>query len=371
MIRVEKIYIALLLSLAIVRADVVYSTNGRSIEGIIREQTPEHVILDLGAGSMTIRRSQILRVEMGSIDENAALFNGWRQRYFLNDRYLPEGQKSLADAFKKLKAARSASIKARRSIVDLSRSEDKLTQKIEALERSRLVASQALAGAEPVGDVAAYNALVARVNALQADISLSRMELHKSGERRSVLLETLAAYLETIAAFRNLYDERLQVYRQGPPDTGHAFFFEQIAKDLAAYEHEFKGTEVATVRRGSSSIVHALVNGKQSGTFIVDTGATLMTVTERFAAALGIKTAQLPRVTVAMADGREVDARSVTLRSVRLGDAQVEDVRAVVLPEQPADGIDGLLGMAFLRNFSVHLDGATGKLQLKRFAPDE
>jgi hypothetical protein len=34
-----------------------------------------------------------------------------------------------------------------------------------------------------------------------------------------------------------------------------------------------------------------------------------------------------------------------------------------------SDGIDGLLGMSFLRLFAVNLDGATGRLNLRRFAP--
>ncbi len=350
-------------------ADVIYARNGRSLEGVIRKETPEHVVLEIGAGTLTFRRSQILRIERASASDNGRLRDEWRRRYYLNDQYLPEGEKPLATAFKKLKSARSNAARARRGLAGVSREENKLVDRMEELERARLSASRELADAKPEENVAAYNALVGRVNTLQADITVSRGELLKLDERRTATLETFTRYLDTLSAFRKLYDKRLKVHQRRPSDDRRTFFFNEIGAELVSYEKEFKGSAVPVTRRGNSTIVRAVINGKRSGSFVVDTGASLMTLTEPFAAALGIKSAQLPKVTVVVADGRKVEARSVCLQSVRVGDACVEEVRAVVLPDRPAGDIDGLLGMAFLRYFTVHLDGATGKLQLKHFSP--
>ncbi len=369
MFRVLKTGLASALLVAACSADVIYSKNGRSIEGVIQEETPEHVVLGIGAGTMTLRRTQILRIERASGQKNAELRDGWRRRYYLNDQYLPAGEKPLAAAFRKLQSVRLAAVRARRGLAGLAREENRLLDKVEKLERKRLSASRNLAAAKPRDDVAAYNALVATVNAVQADLTVSRTELRKLDERRNSAFESFARYLEQLSTFQGLYDERLRLHEQRPLDETRAFLFTELGKQVAAYEKEFRGSSVHVTRRGNSSIVRAIVNGKRTGSFVVDTGASLMTVSESFAAALGVQSAKLPKVDVVMADGRKVEARSMSLQSVRVGDAHVDNVRAVVLPETPAAGIDGLLGMAFLRHFSVHLDGATGKLHLKRFSP--
>jgi predicted aspartyl protease len=55
--------------------------------------------------------------------------------------------------------------------------------------------------------------------------------------------------------------------------------------------------------------------------------------------------------------------RRVTIASVRVGDAEVDDVDAIVHSIGP--GIDGLLGNTFLGRFTVTLDPAKGVLVLR------
>jgi predicted aspartyl protease len=52
--------------------------------------------------------------------------------------------------------------------------------------------------------------------------------------------------------------------------------------------------------------------------------------------------------------GGVTTGRRVTIASVRVGDAEVEHVEAVILSVGP--GIDGLLGNTFLGRFTVTLD---------------
>ena len=53
----------------------------------------------------------------------------------------------------------------------------------------------------------------------------------------------------------------------------------------------------------------------------------------------------------------------VTLASISVGDAEVEDVAAVIHSIGP--GIDGLLGKPFLNSFTVTLDPDRGVLLLR------
>ena len=88
----------------------------------------------------------------------------------------------------------------------------------------------------------------------------------------------------------------------------------------------------------------AKVNGEWVR-FLVDTGATAVALTPADAARLGFKPADLDyatRVTTASGASR---AASVTLASVAVGDARIDDVTAVVVER----GLDtSLLGMSYL-----------------------
>lgn len=78
--------------------------------------------------------------------------------------------------------------------------------------------------------------------------------------------------------------------------------------------------------------------------FVVDTGATMVTLTPRDAEAAGIGLATLSySMAMDTANGR-VRAAPVTLRGVRLGQLTIDDVQGVVVPNLSIS----LLGMSFL-----------------------
>mgnify|MGYP001170044738 CR=1 FL=1 len=88
----------------------------------------------------------------------------------------------------------------------------------------------------------------------------------------------------------------------------------------------------------------AEVNG-QPVRFLVDTGATAVALTPKDAERLGIRTAELkPSYNVTTAGG-SARAAAVTLDSVSINGARLENVQALVV----ADGLDvSLLGMSYL-----------------------
>ena len=71
-----------------------------------------------------------------------------------------------------------------------------------------------------------------------------------------------------------------------------------------------------------------------------------------------------------MAEGHKVKGQKVVFHSMAVGDVRAENIEAVFFPSGPGNQLDGSLGMRFLRNFSVNLDGS-GKLILRKFAPKE
>ncbi len=90
------------------------------------------------------------------------------------------------------------------------------------------------------------------------------------------------------------------------------------------------------------------ING-QTVSFLVDTGATWVTLGQAEAQRIGLKAQQGTRVRMNTANGT-VDGYEHRLDKVRLGDAEVRDVKAVVLP-QPMPFV--LLGNSFLTRFQM------------------
>jgi len=90
------------------------------------------------------------------------------------------------------------------------------------------------------------------------------------------------------------------------------------------------------------------ING-QSVTFLVDTGATWVALGQADAARIGLKSHAGQRVRVGTANG-QIDGTEHQLDRVRLGDVEVRNVKAVVLP-QPMPYV--LLGNSFLSHFQM------------------
>jgi clan AA aspartic protease (TIGR02281 family) len=97
-------------------------------------------------------------------------------------------------------------------------------------------------------------------------------------------------------------------------------------------------------------VVRAIVNGSMSLTFAVDSGATNVTIPADVVASLvragSITKADFLGESISMlADGSKASSRILRLRSVKVGDVTIEDVRANVTPENGPL----LLGQSFLR----------------------
>jgi aspartyl protease family protein len=96
----------------------------------------------------------------------------------------------------------------------------------------------------------------------------------------------------------------------------------------------------------------AQVNGSHIR-FLVDTGATVVSIPMNDAQRLGISYAKGNPGYLVLADGRRVTAYRVTLESVSVGDITLYNVDAVVTPGSG----EPLLGMSFLSRTEMRNDG--------------
>ena len=96
--------------------------------------------------------------------------------------------------------------------------------------------------------------------------------------------------------------------------------------------------------------------------FMVDTGASTVALSQGEADRIGVRYKDSPRGMVHTANGA-VPAYSVRLASIRIGEVQVYDVEAVVMPASMGMV---LLGNSFLSRFDLRRDNGTMTLDKRR-----
>jgi len=350
-------------------ADTIFLRNGNTIDGIVTQETGTQVTLTLATGSMSVPKNSISAVERASEEENNRLQADWKKKYFLHRKYTPPELNGLADDFARLVAQREAALNARQALDDLSGKEDRLRSEQEQLRTQITLTSSRLRQTTPSrNNVDLYNALVSENNAQQARWGALNNELAACPREHDAAINALAVYQDAVAAF----GIRLEAERKKPSNEAgkseRKQFFDRLAGDLEGYTREFASTEVNISQTHAGSIVLAQVNDQVQGRFVVDTGATTVTISDAFARRLNIDPATLPETVGSLADGSKAKGRNVVFRSMAVGDARAENIAAVIFPNGPGNQLDGLLGMSFLRNFSVNMDGS-GKLILRKFAP--
>jgi clan AA aspartic protease (TIGR02281 family) len=157
-------------------------------------------------------------------------------------------------------------------------------------------------------------------------------------------------------------------YRQGAEtrnptqDTSIPQFREIPKTSPSPKVSEPEGITVDLLQRGEVSTAEVILNGRIKQHFIVDTGASYTVINWETAKELDItiddKTPFIPIATASSVIFNPL----VTLRSLRVGRAEVENVD-VLIHDMPSDS-KGLLGNSFLNKFKVMLDTLNGKMTL-------
>jgi aspartyl protease family protein len=105
------------------------------------------------------------------------------------------------------------------------------------------------------------------------------------------------------------------------------------------------------------------INDKDAGTFVVDTGATLVVLTQQAANRLQLPLEGAPTLLAQTANGVS-SGSAVVLERVA-----VQGLRASHVPAAVSDGlgdVDGLLGMSFLTRFELWQNGDTLKISTRK-----
>ena len=115
-------------------------------------------------------------------------------------------------------------------------------------------------------------------------------------------------------------------------------------------------------------IVEALINGRIKARLIVDTGASMVVLSDRVGKLLNVSGKKdFPTLQVNTAGGR-IESPLFILDSIKIGHAKQFGVEASTNPHFKNKGVDGLLGMSFLGEFKLEVDHTNQKIFLKPLA---
>lgn len=138
---------------------------------------------------------------------------------------------------------------------------------------------------------------------------------------------------------------------------------------LAKFEGSVQSETVPLHRENGVDHVDVMLNGKGPIRMVFDTGAGPTAVSAALATRLGLKP-NGRTVSLVVADGSNVMAKEMIIRTVGLGRLHVKDVTCVVMPKEKGD-VDPLLGQSILQCFDFKYTQGSGRLVLTKVEPDE
>ena len=156
-------------------------------------------------------------------------------------------------------------------------------------------------------------------------------------------------------------DDKLKTMKGAPPDASA----KSSSEDKPA--KEVRTHYIKARLKGGSYVVDVMFNNSVKASLIVDTGASMIFISEELGKKLGARSDHTQPTLVQNTAGGQVKSPMIILSSVKVGTAEVKDVEAGTNPHFP-EGMDGLLGMNFLNEFKMEMDRENSQLILRPLA---
>ena len=341
-----------------INGDIVHLKNGRSFEGKITEKTPTLITLQEDALTLTFHRSRIDRIEEKALPPPTP--KAEKEKTAAGPGETPREFEGFFDELHKLNSAQITTGRAKSQVVKIKRQIALFQKQEAAFENERTAyrnkASDTNNSTEYNKYIQLSNSMISKINAKQAERAAAYRNLAHTEK-------SLNAYANQASRTQANYEQRLTSYLEHGPSQQDQAYFRYIRTKMEKHREAFKTS--FQFYNGSSLIVRARLNKKVFGTFIVDTGASIVTIHRDLARQLKLDLANAPVITASLADGSTSEMPSIFFDSVSVNGSTALHIEGAVSDHPPSQGVDGLLGMSFLSHFDFKLDIQQGRLILQ------
>ena len=345
--------------------DVVLLKSGGSIEGIITHVKNGNITMNVGFGTTFIDSADVLSISRSGARQNKAMYQEWSDQGTVRSASALPGLLTIIDRLRCLRALRLKALNRQRELEHRDAEIDSLEHAFSSNSDDYQAMTPDLDNLKEkdIGEQYRIMGQAHRVNAsivgIQKGIEASKADLLKGNPELPEYRESVAIAEQEFRAFKKKCTKKILCDNRA--------LLSGIENDFTRYKSEFKTAVTdATFIQDDYIIVPVSINGRAPVFLLLDTGASTVTLSRALADRMGINWRGGYKVTASMADGRTSTGYSILLKSVAVGDFRADNVRAVVLEEPPAKGVDGLLGMSYLQRFHLRIDPANKKFVLQK-----
>lgn len=351
-------------------SDVVTLRNGRTLDGIIEKETSAEVILNVGVGAVTLKRSQIAAIERSDTAQKEKIEKDWQAKYFTHERYTPADLRDFTAQFTGLQNKRRDAVEAVRRSAQVLKERADMKKELARLDSdiTRLMSSIPSKQPDTPEALKTYNETVTQANAARARAAVLQNAIKKGAESADEHRRVVMDYMELFNLFEDSFARERTRNANTTNEQVAAFFAgtEQWIRDAGA---EFKELSAPCEDYSGHALINARINDEFDVKLLLDTGSSFVVFSEALARRMKLALPDEAGIKLVQANGSEMGAKLVLLNSMQVGDARVENVPAAVIAQEGIPGIDGLLGMTFLREFSVGIDSANNKVVFRKLDP--
>ncbi|MFH1725748.1 MAG: retropepsin-like aspartic protease [Elusimicrobiota bacterium] len=279
-------------------------------------------------------------------------------------QYTPKAAKRLFELFMTAKGLRAQALRAKPDFDRLARKRKSLVAELRKREEERRSIREKFppGSTHPPKVARRANRRLASCEKAHGKI-LAR--IRKLDDELDEIAGRMPDYLEAYRTLKTHIDEKegdLNALGENQQDRA---FYRTLAAEIGEMDSDFSKSSVPGRGSGSMLAVTAVLNGSVSASLIVDTGASLVSLSPGIVEKLSLGPGEMAgTVSVQVADGRTIRGESFYLDSISVGDKEARRVLAAAIPSK-LSGYDGLLGMSFLKNFIVEIDPKSNRLLLK------
>lgn len=356
----------LLITPSDVFADMIYLKNGKQIEGLIVAEDSESVKINIGSGKITLQKKNISRILKYTPQEQANLEKKLKYKYFWQPEFVPEELKVLVTHFQKIEDLRAIAVAAKKKKDAVIEKIEKHDSALTILSKKTIKLSKELIAFSVTDEPEKYNILIKEFNSLRAQTELNEHEKATLTKQIISLDKEISEYVSELNLFRKEFvqgsEEEITLESRGLIDI--------LRKKIKAMDSDFVSHSIDYNFSGFGITVKVLLNNLIVANLVLDTGATIVMLSKETAVRLNLNLDKKSFSTyVTLADGRKAKARITLLESIKVGELEAKNVEVAILEHSEDISTDGLLGMAFLKNFTLKIDPKGKRIILEEFNP--